>query len=128
MERNADQNLPLAGARILVAEDEILIALDMENAFRDAGADIVGPCMTLEAALDAARSEPLSLAVLDIRLGDGTTEDVSDMLAERGIPFLFYSGQALPDVMERKCNGAVVVNKPATQQDLVGAVASMLAA
>ncbi|ASY58858.1 MULTISPECIES: response regulator [Sinorhizobium] len=128
MERKADHNLPLAGARILVAEDELLIALDMEAAFRDAGADIVGPCMTLEAALDAARNEPLSLAVLDIRLGNATTENVSDLLAERGIPFLFYSGQALPDAMQRKCDGAVVVDKPATQQDLVGAAASMLTA
>ncbi|APG89504.1 response regulator [Sinorhizobium americanum] len=128
MERNADQNLPLAGARILVAEDELLIALDMEAAFRGAGADIVGPCLTLEAALDAARNEPLSLAVLDIRLGDVTTENVSDLLAERGIPFLFYSGQALPDAMQRKCDGAVVVDKPATQQDLVGAAVSMLTA
>ncbi|AUX78607.1 response regulator [Sinorhizobium fredii] len=127
MERKADHNLPLAGARILVAEDEILIALDMEAAFRDAGADIVGPCMTLEAALDAARNEPLSLAVLDIRLGDVTTENISDLLAERGIPFLFYSGQKLPDAMEQKCNGAVVVDKPATHSDLVGAAARVLA-
>ncbi|MCA1444287.1 response regulator [Ensifer sp. IC4062] len=128
MERIADENQLLCGARILIAEDEILIALDMEAAFRDAGADVVGPCTTLVAALDAVRKEALSLAVLDIRLGQATTEGVSDVLTERGIPFLFYSGQALPVEMQRKCNGAVVVAKPATQQDLVGAAAKVLAA
>ncbi|MDK1377481.1 MULTISPECIES: response regulator [unclassified Sinorhizobium] len=128
MVRTVDENQPLCGVRILIAEDEILIALDMEAAFRDAGADVVGPCTTIAAALDAVRNEALSLAVLDIRLGQATTEGVSDLLAERGVPFLFYSGQALPMEMQRKCNGALVVDKPATQQDLVGAAAKVLAA
>ncbi|MCA1371748.1 response regulator [Bradyrhizobium sp. BRP14] len=128
MGRIADENQLLYGARVLIAEDEILIALDMEAAFRDAGADVVGPCTTLAAALDAVRKEALSLAVLDIRLGQATTEPVSDLLAERGIPFFFYSGQRLPVEMERKCNDAVLVEKPATQQHLVGVAAKVLAA
>ncbi|MBB4183500.1 CheY-like chemotaxis protein [Sinorhizobium terangae] len=128
MERIADENQLLCGARILIAEDEILIALDIEAAFRDAGADIVGPCATLGSALDAVRKEALSLAVLDVRLGAATTEEVSDLLSERGIPFLFYTGQTLPAEMQRKCDGAVIVDKPATQQDLVDAAAKVLAA
>ncbi|PDT86169.1 response regulator [Sinorhizobium sp. BJ1] len=128
MEQKASENQPLCGARVLVAEDEVLIALDMESAFLDAGAEVVGPCATLLAALEAARNEKLSLAILDVRLGRETTEEVSDLLAERGIPFLFYGGQTLPDEMRSKCNGVLVIDKPATQRDLVGAAAKALAA
>ena len=128
MERKVNESKPLCGARSLIAEDEILIALDIEAAFRDAGAEVVRPCMTLSAALNAARDETVSLAVLDIRLGRDTTEAVSDVLAERGIPFLFYSGQRLPVEMQEKCRDAVMINKPATQQDLVGAAARLLTA
>ncbi|EPE99558.1 response regulator [Rhizobium grahamii] len=118
---------PLSGARILIAEDEILIALDMEAAFLDAGAYVVGPCATVAAAVDAVSTEELSLAILDIRLGQETTERIGDLLTERGVPFLFYSGQTLPDEMKRKCNGVLVVSKPATQQELIGAAARTLA-
>ncbi|WP_018328343.1 response regulator [Rhizobium giardinii] len=121
-----DDNHPLLGTRILIAEDEILIALDMEAAFLDAGADVVGPCATVSAAMDAAGHEELSLAVLDIRLGPETTERVGDLLRERGLPFLFYSGQAMPDEMKRKYNAEVIVSKPATHQDLIRAAASAL--
>ena len=127
MVRKADDNGLLHGIRILIAEDELLIALDMESAFRDAGAEVISPCMTLPAALKAARNETFSLAVLDIRLGPTTTEELADLLVERGIPFLFYSGQTLPAEMRRKCNHAVVVTKPATQGELVGAAAKALA-
>jgi CheY-like chemotaxis protein len=127
MEWRIEDSPSLEGARILVAEDEILIALDIEATFRDAGAVVVGPCMTLSDAVEAAKNEPLSLAILDIRLGHVTTEDVTDLLVKRGIPFLFYSGQKLPAEMRRKCGGAVVVYKPASQKELLDAAAKTLA-
>ncbi|WP_026621411.1 DNA-binding NtrC family response regulator (plasmid) [Ensifer sp. WSM1721] len=128
MDRSSEENQSFRGARILVAEDEILIALDIEATFRDAGAVIVGPCMTLSDALEAAKSESLSLAILDIRLGHVTTEDVTDLLVRRGIPFLFYSGQKLPAGMRKKCGSAILVYKPASQQELLDAAAKALAA
>ncbi|MDX0285462.1 response regulator [Sinorhizobium meliloti] len=128
MARKSDDRGLLEGVRVLVVEDEIWIALDLEGAFLDVGAQVVGPCATLEAALVAAKNEALALAVLDIRLGTTTTERVIDLLNERGIPFFFYSGQTLPDDMRKKSNGAVVVAKPATQQDIVGTAAGVLIA
>ncbi|WP_431324424.1 response regulator [Rhizobium sp. YTU87027] len=89
-----------------------MIALDMEATFLDAGAEVIGPCATVLAAMDAVRNEEPSLAILDIRLGSETTESIGDLLTEQGVPFLFYSGQALPDDMKRKRGGAVVVAKP----------------
>ncbi|MDX0509819.1 response regulator [Sinorhizobium medicae] len=118
----------LQGLRVLVVEDEVWIALDLEAAFVDVGAQVVGPCGTLETALVAAKNEALALAVLDIRLGTATTERVIDLLNERGIPFFFYSGQTLPDEMRKKSNGAVVMVKPAMQQDIVGKAVEVLMA
>ncbi|MGK9264639.1 response regulator [Sinorhizobium meliloti] len=128
MARKNDDGRPLEGVKVLVVEDEIWIALDLEAALLDGGAQVVGPCATLETALVAAKNEAFALAVLDIRLGTATTEGVIDLLNERGIPFFFYSGQTLPDDMRKKGNGAVVIVKPATQQDIVGTAAGVLTA
>ncbi|ODR90257.1 response regulator [Sinorhizobium alkalisoli] len=128
MERKVDEHYPLRGTRILIAEDEILIALDLEAAFCDAGAEIIGPFMTLPEALDAAQSELFSIAILDISLGTATTEAVSDLLTDRGIPFLFYSGQRLTPEMQRKWGDAVLIDKPAAQDDIVSAAIKILAA
>ncbi|MEI9987717.1 MAG: response regulator [Aliidongia sp.] len=111
--------------RILVADDEILIALDLGDILSDAGAEIVGPCGTLAEALRAAAESELSAAVLDVRLGRDTTEAVAALLAERDVPFVFYSGQALPDTMRDKSPHARVLIKPARQAALLEAVVRM---
>lgn len=128
MMRSADQSQILKGARVLVVEDELLIALDMEMAFRAAGAEVVGPCYVLPSALRVARNEPLSLAVLDIRLDHVTTKDVSDVLNQRGIPFFFYSGQSLPAEMQDNYGSVPFVGKPATQEELVSVARAVLSA
>src|ERR1700710_1124273 len=86
----------LDGVRVLVVDDEILIALDIEATFLEAGAEAVILCLTLSEALSAAAAENLSVATLDVRLGRETSEAVAALLYERGIPFIFYSGQSLP--------------------------------
>lgn len=117
----------LRGTRILIAEDEILIGLVLREAFSDAGANVVGPCTTLAAALKAAQDEPLSAAVLDVRLGRTSTEEVAARLAERGIPMLFYTGQPLSEEMRAKAPGALVVMKPVRQTALLDKVARLMA-
>ena len=87
---------PLNGQRVLVADDEIFIALDMECALREAGADVVGPCATLTEALRAANEELISIAVLDIRLGRDTTDAVASVLRGRDIPYLCAARSGYP--------------------------------
>ena len=60
---------PLAGRRILVVEDEALVAMDLEMILSDAGAEVVGPCLRLARALQFARGSGLDGALLDVRLG-----------------------------------------------------------
>jgi ActR/RegA family two-component response regulator len=107
---------------ILVAEDEFLIALDIEAMLRDAGAKVLGPFGTLRQAVAAAREAPFSFAVLDFRLGKDTTRELVDILVARAIPFLFYTGQSLPPGLA----DALVVAKPASGDAIVDAIAARI--
>ena len=82
----------LAGRRVLVVEDEVLVAMLLETALEDENCTIVGPCGTVSEALEAARDEALDVALLDINLGGELVFPVAEVLAERGVPFLLLSG------------------------------------
>ena len=116
----------LAGARILVAEDEILIALDLSSMLTDAGAEVVGPATTLRAAKTIARSDLLTAAILDVRLGRETTDSIAVILSERQVPFVFYTGEELPADMQSHWPNCTVVIKPARQIALIAAIARLL--
>jgi len=82
----------LAGKRVLIVEDELLVALMIEDFLGDFGCSTVGPCGSVETALHAVRTESLDLAVLDVNLAGERAYPVAEALAERRIPFLFLSG------------------------------------
>jgi DNA-binding response OmpR family regulator len=126
MERRAGNEWPLRNATVLLAEDELLIALDLESILQDAGANVIGPCPTLKSALKTASEEALSLAILDVRLGRETTQQVAEILVGRGIPFLFYTGQALPDSIRSIAGDAPILAKPADQKLLVETIMQLL--
>jgi CheY-like chemotaxis protein len=122
MEFNFERERPLRGMRILIADDEFLVAIAIEEAFRDAGADVV-TAATLAAALKSARAgDVLSAAFLDVRLGRETTEVVADELAARAVPFAFYTGQALPDHIRRKHPDIKVLIKPSKQELFISTI------
>jgi DNA-binding response OmpR family regulator len=115
----------LAGARILVVEDENLIALDVSAMLTDAGAEVAGPATTARSATQIAQTEALSAATLDVRLGR-ETERIAAILTERSIPFLFYTGEALPVEMRARWPDCTVLVKPARQSMLVAAMRRMI--
>lgn len=110
-------------ARILIVEDEMLVAMLIEDLVADLGHDVVGPAMRLEAALDVARHEDLDFAILDINLAGKQSFPVADTLRGRGIPFMFATGYGAAGLTEayRDCP---VVQKPFEAREL----AEMLAA
>jgi DNA-binding response OmpR family regulator len=116
----------LQGACILVVDDEIMIGLDIEATFREAGAEVIGPCTTLSEAVKMASAMPLQAAVLDVRLGRKSTGPVARVLNDRGIPFLFYSGQDLPADLRTAVPDAQVLVKPISQSLLLQAVARLI--
>src|SRR6267154_1801796 len=92
------ESLSLCGRSILVVEDEPLIALDLEQSLRKAGARVLSAC-TLDRALLLAEHAGLSAAVLDYGLAAGNCGPISERLTQRRIPFVIYSGY--PDLKEK---------------------------
>lgn len=92
---------PLHGFRILIVEDNALLAMTTDDILRGAGADIAGPAGTLKEAMALASHETLSAAILDIKLHADEVWPVASILVDRGIPFVFCSGHfdssSLPD-------------------------------
>ena len=87
--------------RILIAEDEFLVGIQLEEDLQSAGCSTVGPFSTLEAATSAARRERFDLAILDINLNGAKVYPLADELAARGVPFIFLSGYIRADLPER---------------------------
>jgi CheY-like chemotaxis protein len=84
----------LAGRRILIVEDEYLIAMDLALGLEEFGAEVVGPAGSVAEALELVESDgdKLDGAVLDVNLRDERVYPVADALAARGVRFVFASG------------------------------------
>lgn len=92
----------LEGRRILVVEDDWLIAIDLAGRFADAGAEIVGPAASIDDALAAIAAAPiLHGAVVDLNLRGRMAYPVVDALAARGIPQVFTTGYDAGSIPER---------------------------
>jgi DNA-binding response OmpR family regulator len=115
----------LFGSRILVVEDEVLIAFDLRASFREAGAKSVHLAHTLADALALARTAELSSAMLDVRLGHDGAGPVAEVLKRRGIPFLFYSGQPPTDPVRQAWPDVPTLTKPAGARSLAVAIARL---
>jgi DNA-binding NtrC family response regulator len=89
-----DTSEALGGLRLLVVEDEFIIAIDLAQTLEDLGAEVVGPAGSVRDALDLVKSQGdrLDGAVLDVNLRDQQVFPVADALAERGVPFVFTTG------------------------------------
>jgi CheY-like chemotaxis protein len=110
--------------RILLVEDEPMIAFALEDMVAELGYTVVGPAYRLSEALDLAASEPIEAAVLDVNLNEQQSFPVADLLRDRGIPFLFATGYAEGGV--GWTGEAVVIAKPYSRVQLARALASLL--
>ena len=101
----------LAGTRILVVEDETLLALDLEMLLAQSGCEVVGPVATVAAAIAAVDGELLDAALLDLNLQGESAVPIADALVARSIPFVFLSGYDRSHLPERH-RDAPLVAKP----------------
>lgn len=115
----------LAGARLLVAEDEPLIAMDVERLFEEEGATVFA-ASSVSRSIRLVETSSLSAGVVDIRLGQDHAEPVCETLARHQVPFVFYTAQS--DVAWKRWSASPVVSKPATAAAIVGAIKYTLAA
>jgi CheY-like chemotaxis protein len=120
-----DLQMGLTGRRVLVVEDEALIAMLVEDALLDAGAEVLGPAATVEEALALLEGSAVEAAVLDINLAGQLSTPVADLLAERGVPFVVATGYGAAGLPEHH-RGVPVLAKPYDPRELVETLAQLL--
>ena len=113
----------LAGLRVLVAEDDGFIAMEIEAALADYGAQIVGPISTRTAASSLISGDQVDVAVLDVALADGSVYPLVDLLDTAGVPVLFVTGYGAEEI-PRRYRKIPCIEKPFSTDALVEAVAA----
>ncbi|WP_159713149.1 response regulator [Geminicoccus flavidas] len=113
----------LAGRRVLVAEDEYMLADDLRQALEDEGAVVLGPVPHLGDVLALIGQHPqIDAAVLDVNLGGEMVWPAADLLSERGVPFLLTTGYERSSVPSRHAH-VTRCEKPITPAEIARALA-----
>lgn len=115
----------LRGRKVLIIEDEYLLADDVAASLRDRGAEVVGPVGTLDAAQAAVREACFDCAVLDMNLRGASSEALAAMLRERSVPTLILTGYSR-DALTPELQTSEYLEKPASMDAVVAAVARLL--
>ncbi|MCM5556985.1 response regulator [Pleomorphomonas sp. JP5] len=109
----------IGGKRILVLEDEPLIAMDLEDLLISKGFTVVGPFSTSAAALECLDEGKPQAALLDIYLFNSTSFDVARELRRRGIRYAFMTGLMASDVVPADLAGSPIILKPYNERELM---------
>ena len=115
----------LHGKRVLVAEDEPLIAMELETMLRDSGVSVVGPAGDVAHALHIAQTQACDAALLDANLAGEPADELAALLTRKGIPFAFitgYGAQALPEAFRK----APLINKPFRREEIAAALLDLI--
>ena len=108
-------NQPFADRRVLIVEDESLVAMLLETILEDMGCVPVGPAATVEEGLQmASEGEPVDAALLDVNVAGKQVFPIAEALKARGVPFVFSTGYGeggLPD----EWRGLPTLQKPFTE-------------
>ncbi len=117
--------MSLAGTRVFIVEDESLILDALQDMLEDLGCQVVESATRVDEALAKLPSLAFDVAVLDVNVAGERVDPVADLLANRGVPFLFATGYGRsslgPTHRER-----VVLAKPYRKTDLEVALAAVL--
>ena len=113
--------------RILVVEDEFLIALELDEALRNAGYQVLGPASSVSAALELLQSERPDAAVLDVNLAGEWVTPVAEALRGMLVPFILATGYVAADLQrEPVLRGAVNIGKASRPELLLEELRSVL--
>ena len=84
----------LAGAKVLVLEDETLVSMMVEDMLADLACEVIGPFARLDQAIEAVQAlgEPVDVALLDVNLGKTQSFPLAEILRDKGVPFVFTTG------------------------------------
>jgi two-component system, chemotaxis family, sensor kinase Cph1 len=116
---------PAVSQRVLVVEDEIMIAMVMADQIAELGYTVAGPACTMAEARHLAEIAAIDAALLDLNLNGILSHEIADIFLRRNIPFVFITGYSEPPVGPYKDIG--VLHKPFHFIDLMNAIESLVA-
>jgi CheY-like chemotaxis protein len=103
--------IDLIGRRVLIVEDEAIIAMTLEDVLQELGCFVVGPAAGIADALASIRTEAIDAAFLDLNIDGRESYLVADALRARDVPFLFCTGYGA-DGVDPRYAGSAVLQKP----------------
>jgi CheY-like chemotaxis protein len=120
-----ENDLSLAGTRVFIVEDEALILDILQDMLEALGCEVVESATRVGEALAKAPALAIDVAVLDVNVAGERIDPVADLLADRGVPFLFATGYG-PSSLAAAHRERVVLSKPYRTNDLKAALAAVL--
>ena len=118
---DSEQTPQMEGLRVLVVEDEALVALQLEDLLTEQGCIVVGPASRVRQALKLLNDHPVDAAVLDLNIAGELVYPVADELTNRGLPYIFATGYGTSGLTE-PYRGQRVVEKPFARRELLQAM------
>lgn len=115
----------LAGVQVLVIEDEMMVAMLLEDMLSDIGCTQVGPARTVKSALKLIEHAEFDIAILDVNLNGDETYPIAEALTARGIRFVFASGYSAGG-LRKEYRSIPFLQKPFQQRELEQALAAVL--
>ena len=118
-------DLSLGGTRVFVVEDEALILYTLQDMLEELGCEVVASALRIDDALSKVGALAFDVAILDVNVAGERIDPVADVLANRGVPFLFatgYGARSLPENHRER----VVLAKPYRTGDLRAALDAAL--
>jgi CheY-like chemotaxis protein len=119
------QEARLSGLRVLVVEDELLLAMDYEEILQGAGCTVLGPFARQAGALSLLERERPDAAVLDMNLDGERSTPVAEALNAQGVPFVVVSGYGEQMAREPVLAAAPQLEKPVSAHELVQAIGAL---
>ena len=115
----------LAGRRVLVVEDEMLILMGTEDMLAALGCELVDGASTIDEAIALIEAQRFDAALLDVNLSGSSSDRVADKLVERGVPFAFATGYSERDA-RHKHHDRPVLKKPFRHDELAKVLSNIL--
>jgi CheY-like chemotaxis protein len=116
----------LRGKQVLLVEDQLLIAMDLERILGEQGVGTIETAASVSEALRRLEGSAPDLAILDLNLGSETSAIVADELVRRGIPFAFATGYSDRAFIPERFDTAPIIRKPFDEASVIGQVERLL--
>ena len=111
---------------VLVAEDELIIGVDLRDTVEEAGYEVEGPYDRIDTAMLSIQKKRPDVAILDVRLDDGEVFPLAEALLKENVPVIFHSGQVSPREVNHRFPNAQACSKPCPPNQMIEMVREAL--